>query len=519
MGRRMADQRQSAWIASATMLLAASASAGTPPAGFVDTQLVPSGGAAGVQNPTAIAYEPGAGHLWIVEQGGRVRRRDGSSGMVTTALTLACIDSNGERGGLGIAFAPEFLSGPATRHVYLYYTRVITGSGACSIAGQPASVRNRVSRFLESNGILSGEDEEVILTGPALSSATNHNAGAIRFASDGTLFIAMGDNNTDDAANPASRNLGDLRGKLLRVDADGGIPADNPFVGLPGVRPEIWAWGLRNPFRFSIDPASDTPFIGDVGEATWESVFVGVAGADYGYPCFEGGEPFRDCDPEPPPGSVTDPIFVYGHSSETPPVSGNSITGGPVYRATAFPADYQGDYFFGDFVDDWIRRASVTPNLELANVQMFMPDATAVVDMVVSPTGCLTWVSYTDGVREVCFSSGDLDLDGDGFTPNGGDCDDSSEAVFPGAPEVCDGLDNDSNGGDDDGLCSDFNVNGDLGVDGVELAWIGRAFTECSATPVWWSGVDYSQDGCIDGDDLSILTAAFGCEGGEPICE
>lgn len=517
MGRFMSDRRRSGWAASASMLLAASAtlSAGTPPAGFIDTELVPTGGTGGVQDPTAIAYEPGAGHLWIVEQGGRVRRRDASSGTVTTALTLDCVDSDGERGGLGIAFAPEFLDGPTTRHVYLYYTREITSGGNC--AGQPTGVRNQVSRFLESNGTLSGE--EVILAGPALSSQTNHNGGAIRFASDGTLFIAMGDNDTDASANPASRNLGDLRGKLLRVDADGDSPADNPFFGQAGVRPEIWAWGLRNPFRFSIDSATDTPFIGDVGENTWEAVYVGVPGADYGYPCFEGGEPFQNCNPEPAPGSVTAPVFVYGHASQTPPVSGETVIGGPVYRATAFPADYQGDYFFGDYVDGWIRRASVTPALGLENVQMFMPDAPAVVDMIVSPAGCLTWVSYTTGVRNVCFNSGNQDLDRDGFTPNGGDCDDSSQAVFPGAPEVCDGLDNDCNGGDDDGLCSDFNVNGDARVDGVELSWIGRAFTECSATPVWWSSVDYSKDGCIDGDDLSVLTAAFGCAGSEPICE
>ncbi len=156
------------------------------------------------------------------------------------------------------------------------------------------------------------------------------------------------------------RDLGDLRGKILRINPDGSIPGDNPFVGQQGVRTEIWAWGLRNPFRFSIDTDSGAPIIADVGEGTWEAVYVGLSGADYGYPCFEGSATFRTCNPAPAVGSVTFPIFQYGHGSQTPPVSGNSITGGPVYNDDEFPDEYHGAYFFGDYVDDWIRRGRIT---------------------------------------------------------------------------------------------------------------------------------------------------------------
>ncbi len=503
----------------AILALAAPASAGTPPAGFVESVLLPSGGASGVASPTACAYEPGTGHLWVVEQGGRIVRREAPGGAVTTARTLACVDSNGERGGLGIAFSPDFLDGAAARHVFVYYTRSVTSGGGCAIAGAPTGSRNQVSRFLENGGLLT--NEQVILAGPVLQAQTNHNAGAIRFAADGTLFVAMGDNDTDHLQPPLSRDMNDLRGKLLRIAADGSIPGDNPFVGVSGVREEIWAFGLRNPFRFSIDPETDALFIADVGEGTWEAVYIGEAGADYGYPCFEGGHPFRSCNPAPPAGSVTAPVLTYGHGSQTPPVSGNSITGGPVYRATLFPPAYRGNYFFGDFVDDWIRHATVTSGPGLGSITTFMSDATDVVDMAVSPAGCLTWVSYSEGVRNVCFGATDADLDGDGFTPDQGDCDDGSPEVYPGAPEICDERDNDCDGSEDEGLCSDFDVDGDLHIDGVELSWIGRAFSECSADPdaEWWSGADYDEDGCVDGSDLAILGATFGCEGNGPLCD
>jgi len=384
-------------------------SAGTPPPGFAETQMVSSSSIDGAAGPTAVAYEPGTGNLWVLEKGAgsiagsaRVRVRDAVSGAVSTALTLDCVDSRGERGLLGIAFAPDYA---ASRHVFLFYIRRIADAGTCSLMGESPASRMRVSRFTESSLTLSAES--VILQGPALSGATNHNGGTLRFSPDGTLFISTGDNDTDASGNPLSRDLGDLRGKILRINPDGSIPGDNPFVGQPGVLPEIWAWGLRNPFRFGIDADSGAPVIADVGEGTWEAVYVGVAGADYGYPCFEGSAPFRGCNPAPAPGSVTLPIFEYGHESQTPPVSGNSITGGPVYDHDAFPEEYRGLYFFGDYVDDWIRRGRITPVGELVDVEMFIPDATGVVDIVVSPDGCLTWVGILGaGVREVCHVGG-----------------------------------------------------------------------------------------------------------------
>ena len=311
------------------------------PPGFVDTQVVSANAATGAEAPTAAAYEPGTANLYVLEKGsggstGQARVRVRTGGGVVTALILSCVDTRGERGLLGIAFSPDYLDpGGSSRFVYLFYTRRRTDSGQCHVSGQSEGTRFLVSRFVENGTVLSSET--VILEGPVLNAATNHNGGTLRFASDETLFISTGDNDTDASSTPLSRDMGDLRGKLLRIHADGSIPGDNPFVGQAGVREEIWAYGLRNPFRFSYDDETETPYIGDVGEGAWEAIYAGVAGADFGYPCFEGSEPFRVCNPEPPPGTVSSPIYEYGHGNQTPPVSGASVIGGPVYRATSFP--------------------------------------------------------------------------------------------------------------------------------------------------------------------------------------
>ncbi|HEX6852489.1 MAG TPA: PQQ-dependent sugar dehydrogenase [Candidatus Polarisedimenticolaceae bacterium] len=382
-----------------------SAWAGTPPPGFMERVLATT---SQVPAPVAVAYEPGTGALFILNQGdgsirgtARVYRRDPATGAVTIALSLSCVDGSGERGLLGIAFDPDYAHPTSPqRWVYLYYTRHVDSSGTCALPGSDTGGFNTVSRFLESGGTLSGEQK--LLVGPELS-ANNHNGGTVRFLPDKTLLISMGDNDSDAFPLPHSRNLADLRGKMLRIRRDGTIPPDNPFVGQAGVRPEIWAWGLRNPFRFSVDSATGIPYIGDVGEATYEEIDAGVPGADFGYPCFEGPIPFRVCDP--PPVAAVAPIFAYGHNFQTP-VVGESVTGGPVYRATAFPPEYRGRYFFGDYDSDWIRHAAIAADGKLQDPQLFMGDATGVVDLIVSPSGCLVWVGITGaGVREVCWGT------------------------------------------------------------------------------------------------------------------
>ena len=366
-------------VAIAVLGVAPCALAATPPSGFTDTVV------ANASMPTAIGYEPGSQALFVLEKGSSgqarvLRKTPGSS--ETTALTLPCVDSDGERGLLGIAFDPDYLTGAGSRFVYLYYTRSAPSSGACAISGTSGS-RNRIVRFLESGGTLSGE--QLLLEGPKLNAATNHNAGTLRFAPDKTLFASMGDNATGGDANPLSRNLNDLRGKILRIKRDGSIPTDNPFVGQAGKRGEIWAWGLRNPFRFSIDAATGIPWIADVGESTWEEIDLGVAGANYGWPASEG--------PSGTSPGITAPLFAYKHSAAVPPGSGpggfftgQAIAGGAFYPDSGpFPGAYRGHYFFADFLSHFVARFDVANDA----VYAFGTVSGQPVDMLVGADGAL----------------------------------------------------------------------------------------------------------------------------------
>lgn len=380
--------------------------AATPPPGFVENLVVPG---ALLAAPVAIAYEPGGQALHILEKGdgafsgsARVRRWDLASRALTTALTLTCVDSSSERGLLGIAHDPDYLApGGASRFVYLYYTRNVDWSGACAVAGVPEGEYNWVVRYRESSGAL--VDPVRILEGPRLN-AGNHQAGTLRFGADGTLFVAMGDDDSEQLAAPHPRNLLDLRGKILRIARDGSVPPDNPFAGRPDARGEVFAYGFRNPFRFSIDAESGNAFVGDVGEERWEEIDLALAGGDYGWPCLEGPDPYVTCQPPPAPGSTVAPVFAYGRSGA---VTGNSITMGPVYRAAAFPEEYRGNLYFADYGANWIRRAPVAEDGSLGTVELFATGATDVVDLAVTPQGCLAWVGIAgEGVREFCYVGG-----------------------------------------------------------------------------------------------------------------
>jgi hypothetical protein len=175
---------------------------------------------------------------------------------------------------------------------------------------------------------------------------------------------------------------------LLRINPDGSVPADNPFVGVSGARPEIWAYGLRNPFTIAFQPGTGVLFINDVGQSSFEEIDRGVAGANYGWPNTEGFSP-------PGVAGVTYPIYTYSHG--TGPLQGNAITGGAFYdpASVSFPAQYTGDYFFGDFVTGriFVRDAAT------GTVSTFA-DPTAgggVVDLDVLPDGRLLYLSITSG--------------------------------------------------------------------------------------------------------------------------
>jgi glucose/arabinose dehydrogenase len=311
-----------------------------------------------------MAFAPD-GRLFVTEQSGRVRVvRDGAP-LATPFLTLP-VDATVERGLLGVAFAPDF---ETSGHVYVYYTR----------AG-PDGPLDQVSRFTASPtqpDVALPASEVVILGG--IPSAPFHNGGALHFAADGTLLVAVGDG--EDSSEAQLRTS--LLGKILRLGADGRIPRDNPFVGEAGTRPEIWAYGFRNPFTFAVEPGSGRVFINDVGVATSEEIDEGAAGGNYGWPGCEG-----------PCGQEHDPIYYYNHSQ------GCAITGGSFGAGLRFPAELGGSYYFSDFCGRWIRR--LTPDLEAVEFARDM-DGDAV-DIDVGPDGQLYYLSYGLGeVRRIVY--------------------------------------------------------------------------------------------------------------------
>jgi glucose/arabinose dehydrogenase len=323
------------------------AGAAALPTGFTDALVASVGG------PTALAFTPD-GRMLVTTQGGRLRIVQNNALLATPALDLTGrICSNSERGLLGVAVDPQFAG---NRFVYLYYTH--NEFGACV---------NRVSRFvLGDDNAASGE---VILLDRIHSTAGNHNGGDLNFGKDGYLYVSVGDGGCDYASqsncasnNDAARDRHVLVGKILRITRNPGVlPPDNPFLGAgtgacattgsttPGdwCR-EIYATGLRNPFRFAFDPnAAGTRFyINDVGQSTWEEIDLGAPGADYGWNVREGHcatGSTTNCGP--PPAGMTNPILDYGRADGC-----GSITGGAFSPAGVWPAPYDQRYFFSDYV-------------------------------------------------------------------------------------------------------------------------------------------------------------------------
>ncbi len=333
--------------------------AADPPSGFSDTSI------AAASRPTAIEWLPG-NRIVVLEQRGRIRV--GHPGQqFSTALTLTNICNNGERGLLGLVPDPAFLG---NGFVYVYYTRPASGA--------PGGCVNRVSRFTMSGDVIAPTSEVVLLDNIS-SVNSNHNGGDLDIGSDGYLYVAVGDagrdprgNSGSGGSNDAAQDLSLLNGKILRVTL-GGLPAPgNPISG-PGTArcglrgntaatptspcQELFAWGLRNPYRIAFDrnDGSNRFFINDVGQRTFEEINDGGIGRNYGWPSREGACPQGQTVGCPgPPFGITDPISAYGRSL------GSYVTAGAFVPDGLWPAKYDGAYLFADGGSGqiWTRRTN-----------------------------------------------------------------------------------------------------------------------------------------------------------------
>ncbi len=326
-------------------------------AGEANAQLRGQTFVSGFQAPVAFVQDPTNRSVqFVVQQGGRIRVvRDGAT-LPTDFLTLTSIAAGGERGLLGLAFAPDY---PASGRFFVNFTN---SSGHTVVArfrrSANAVVADASSRF----DLLLGGTQRFIVQPFA-----NHNGGHLAFGPDGYLYIGLGDGGSGNDPDHRAQNPDDLLGKMLRIDInvpDGDpagyrIPPDNPFVGGHPARDEIWAFGLRNPWRYNFDDAArggtGALIIADVGQSLREEIDYeprGQGGRNYGWRNREGTRDNVTSRPlfSPP----TDPIFEYGRGD------GGSVTGGFVYRGSRLGAAYRGRYFFADYVSGRVWSIALT---------------------------------------------------------------------------------------------------------------------------------------------------------------
>jgi len=409
------------------------------PAGFVDEGIV-----GGVPAPTAIDWLP-SGELLIASQTGVLYRWNGGAAQAVLDLSgVTC--SDGEMGLLGVAVDPTFQSGD--RFVYLYYTHREGGSCDASSRG------NRVSRFsVDGSGNFANEQ---ILIDHIPAPGGNHNAGDLQFDKQNLLYVSVGDGGKDlqtDAAgdtNGNARRLDLLNGKILRIQRDGSIPGSNPFQGAQSTRcattgraqssseqataqkkrgkhhkhhqhhnhkkrkhknrhngvsgtmcQEIFATGLRNPFRIAFDPDDSGNaqrfFINDVGGGAWEEVDDGQSGADYGWNVREGPCPTGTTENCSPSGTFTEPIHAYAHSTGCVTITGGAF----VPNSNNWPASLDHTYLFADLACGLIFARDNTNG----GVTTF-GSGTGAVDLKFGSDGSLYYTTYEGGgqVRRIRFT-------------------------------------------------------------------------------------------------------------------
>lgn len=280
----------------------------------------------------------GSGRLFIILQDGRIMIYSGGSVLPTPFLDISDrVSCCGEQGLLGLAFHPDYTQ---NGWFYVDYTDS-NGNG-------------QVSRFrVTADPDVANPDSERPVINIPHPVFTNHNGGQLQFGPDGYLYIGTGDGGSGGDPNNNAQNLGQLLGKLLRIDIDNGnryaIPPTNPFVDVSGARPEIWAYGLRNPWRFTFDRSTGDLFIADVGQNAWEEInfqrAASPGGENYGWRLMEGKScynPPQNCND----GSLKLPLIVYPHFDDGDFI-GCAVIGGYRYRGPSFPA-LTGVYFFAD---------------------------------------------------------------------------------------------------------------------------------------------------------------------------
>jgi glucose/arabinose dehydrogenase len=320
-------------IAPTTSPPGTTAGSAAPPTGDLAKARVRLQEVARLDSPVGMALRKGDSGVYFIEQTGRVRVVRGATVEPAPVLDLSDqVKAGGEQGLLGIAFSPD------GRFLYLDYT--------------DTSGDTHVAEFaMRGNRPDPGSQRNVLTVDQPYA---NHNGGQLAFGPDRLLYVALGDGGSAGDPHGNGQSLGTLLGKILRIDprpSGGrpyGIPRDNPFASRSGARPEIWDFGLRNPWRFSFDPATRDLWIADVGQGTWEEIDhepAGRGGRNYGWNRLEGRHPFEGS----APARAVGPVLEYNHDG-----GACTVIGGSVYRGSAIP-DLRGAYLYGDYCLGWVK--------------------------------------------------------------------------------------------------------------------------------------------------------------------
>ena len=441
-----------AWLGCTGLAISQASIAATVPTSFVDENVAPG---TTFLDPTAISFLPG-GRLLVAEQRGRVYTLTNG---VKSANPLWSRENevlyDGDRGLLGIAVDPNYVS---NHYLYFLYSVDPDTNG---VDTSPSDNFGRISRYTVSFTDSTTVDyaTRLVLMGVSwrvgpLDANNSHAVGALRFGRDGSLFFSAGDGASYNVADAGGLDVGDfgagpnlsdpyddigafraqslscMSGKVMRINpANGAGYVSNPYYnGNPySTRSRIWAYGMRNPFRFTIRPATgvaDTSagdpgrvYIGDVGWNNWEEVnVVRTAGANFGWPCYEGpGEvsqyqtanpAHNDCSSmgtADNPAFQTSPMMAWNHSDAamgTPPgFVGACVIGGLFYTGANYPVQYRGAYFFSDFGSNWMKVATVDANDQLVSVVDFATGLDGAVDFAADPTtGDIVYIAINTGV-------------------------------------------------------------------------------------------------------------------------
>ncbi|MEL6106236.1 MAG: DUF4347 domain-containing protein, partial [Planctomycetota bacterium] len=402
----------------------------------------------GLVRPTSIDFSPDGRNAYISEQSGIVKvARDGE---VSTFIDIQdIVNGTRDRGLLDLAVHPDFENNPYVYLLFTYDPPEVFQNQSDPLAG-PDRNGNRAGRLIRvtadvSTGYTTAvEGSEVVLLGsnstwenfnafvnsttdfdepPAginadgtnvqdfvATDSESHTVGAVEFGPDGALYVSIGDGTSYNRVDPRTvrvQDIDNLSGKVLRIDPlTGEGLADNPFFnGDPDAnRSKVYQYGLRNPFRMTIDPSSGQVYVGDVGWTRWEEINAAGPGANFGWPFYEGGsgtslrtngyEDLREADAFYDSVAVEPSLFALSHSAD----GINAIVLGDIYTGSTYPAEYQGDLFFNDLGQGIVRNISFDANGNVADVQTFTTGARVVVQIVQGPDGNLYYVDLDDGV-------------------------------------------------------------------------------------------------------------------------